>query len=617
MNLSEYLGQLPDPAQLMAPQESWDLNLELLLERLELGAEPVLARILDGAESPLGDRCILFVVRAPEGDRVAGDRVAGDRREHLLVCPGPRTIELIRSRLGGVLLSIARANAPAADAEARTAGLLPAELKAVLARKTDLAPAARAAALMDWIMERIEARRCALVPFDGAVAAAPLHFGLRGKPHGSEDLRHVPRQILAHVARTRQPLVSHDVSDPENQLTAAATVLHQKIASYMAVPVVFRGKLLAVCYVDRFDRPRRFSDDEQLVFTAFAYEIAAPLLALLEDQRRADYYGIRDALLDADRRAGGNELVSVAFAPVLERARVLAPHVDESLLILGETGVGKEHLARFIHDRSGRSGPFTAVNLSAIPSEVFESELMGSVRGAFTDARDRVGRIAEAEAGTLFLDEIGDLSLMNQVNLLRFLENKTVRPIGATSERAVDVRVIAATNRPLRNMVASGEFRADLLHRFAPPLVVPPLRERGEELLPRADAFLDEAARRKGVPRPRLTADARRFLQSYAWPGNVRQLHLLLTHAALLASNRKIDAALLSSLAEGGTNEPGVALAAAPEDWDGYRAWQGAHERVWLKRALDENAGNVTATARQLGCAATTLRSALERHGLV
>ncbi len=230
-----------------------------------------------------------------------------------------------------------------------------------------------------------------------------------------------------------------------------------------------------------------------------------------------------------------------AMQEIYRLARLVAPR-DTTVLITGETGTGKELVARAIHQLSSRSaGPFVVVNCAAIPETLLEAELFGHVRGAFTGAvQSRLGRIHAAHGGTLFLDEAGELPLAMQAKLLRFLQCGEVQRLGSPDVFRVDVRVIAATNADLAELVARRQFRADLYWRLAVfPLPLPPLRDRREDIVPLAEAFLERLSSEAGLPPKRLSAGAQALLQRYSWPGNVRELQHAIERAFILAENRR------------------------------------------------------------------------------
>ncbi|MBO9676801.1 MAG: sigma-54-dependent Fis family transcriptional regulator [Acidovorax sp.] len=311
-------------------------------------------------------------------------------------------------------------------------------------------------------------------------------------------------------------------------------------------------------------------------------------------QRTADTPGQGQA---AGEPADGFELVSSSEAMRQVFKRIgLAAGSDATVLILGETGTGKELVARALHRNSGRAtGPFVAVNCAAIPAELMESELFGHAKGAFTGAvSERIGRFREADGGTLFLDEIGDMPLSTQAKILRVLQEREITPVGANRVQSVDVRIIAATHRDLPAAVKEGRFREDLWYRLqVVPLWLPPLRERLGDVLLLAEHFL----RLQGGDSPkRLSAAAARLLLAHPWPGNVRELRNAMERAAILSHGPVIDAEHigLQTLA---ASAPGLDI-----DWDGPMGLAVARvEREMIVRALAATAGNRAEAARRLG----------------
>ena len=300
------------------------------------------------------------------------------------------------------------------------------------------------------------------------------------------------------------------------------------------------------------------------------------------------------------------------FLQVLELVGRVAP-TDASVLIGGESGTGKELVAEAIHRNSRRrGGPFVKVNLGGISPTLFESEMFGHVRGAFTDARaDRRGRFEMAHGGTIFLDEVGEVEPAAQVKLLRVLQDRSYEVLGSSLTRTVDVRVVAATNRDLPDMAARGLFREDLLYRLnLITLRLPALRERPADVPLLARAFLARAAEGYGRPPRRLTPAAIAWLGAQPWPGNVRQLRQLMERAVVVLEAEEIDARDLAAVADPAARTSGSALPAPGS------MTLDEMERAMIARALDHYQGNLTRVAEALGLSRPALYRRLEKHGL-
>jgi len=279
---------------------------------------------------------------------------------------------------------------------------------------------------------------------------------------------------------------------------------------------------------------------------------------------------------------------------------------DATVLIEGETGTGKEMIARMIHDNSTRAKqPFVPVDCASIAPALLESELFGALRGAYTGSeRDRMGVFEAANNGTVFLDEIGDIELGFQLKLLRFLQEKEIRPVGSPRSRKVDVRVVAATNRDVQDMVDSGHFREDLWFRLnVVRIVVPPLRERRGDVALLAHHFVRRYTERYNIS-ARLTQSGQRAMEDYSWPGNVRQLQHMVERLAILAPQGCIDEAAVREAIELMTphETPGDTLADT--------------EAEQIRRVLSTTGGNKSRAARILGIERKTLYRKLERMGL-
>ncbi len=263
---------------------------------------------------------------------------------------------------------------------------------------------------------------------------------------------------------------------------------------------------------------------------ALTAELRRKTLELERERHRLD-------ILRRESRRLVIEVHSESFRRVLELANRIA-RFDSSVLITGETGTGKEVLARHIHENSTRSdNQFVAVNCGALPENLLESELFGHRAGSFTGAiRDQIGLFEQAEKGTIFLDEIGDITAAMQLKILRVLQEREIMRLGERKPRKVDIRVIAATNRDLRSMIAEGTFREDLYYRLGViEIEVPPLRARREDILPLARYFVERLSRRLKLPKLRLDARCLDYLQAYDWPGNVRELENAIERAAVLS----------------------------------------------------------------------------------
>jgi two-component system response regulator AtoC len=290
-----------------------------------------------------------------------------------------------------------------------------------------------------------------------------------------------------------------------------------------------------------------------------------------------------------------------------------------TVLVLGESGVGKELVSKAIHAHSSRSeGPFVAVNCGAIPEQLLESELFGHVKGAFTDAQsDKRGLFEEAQGGTLFLDEIGELPGALQVKLLRALQESEIRRVGDTRPRQVDVRVIAATSRDLGQMVDDGEFREDLFYRLnVMPIEIPPLRERKEDISPLVDEFVLATNERLGTGIEGVTPEALAKLIAYDWPGNVRELENTVEHAAVMADGSWVDVdALPPRTRQGRGAGPAFSLSFPEGDLSVKRA-QRLLEREFILRALEKTQGNRTHAAKLLELSHRALLYKIKDFGL-
>ena len=307
---------------------------------------------------------------------------------------------------------------------------------------------------------------------------------------------------------------------------------------------------------------------------------------------------------------------SYAIRALIDTVERVAP-TPARVLITGENGTGKELVARAVHRLSTRAGaPFIEVNCAAIPSELIESELFGHIKGSFTGAvNDRAGKFELADRGTLFLDEIGDMSLAAQAKVLRVLEDGVVTRIGGSKPHAVDVRVIAATNKNLENEIAEGRFRQDLFYRLnVVPVSVPPLRDRREDIPALVQHFVNLLTQREGMAPRAMAPDAIERLTSYDWPGNVRELRNTVERLLILTTATRITAADVDRLL-GRRAAEGTSLGSLLE-YKTFEEFRESAERSYLLAKLREMDWNVAETARSLEMPRSNLYKKIERYGL-
>jgi len=432
-------------------------------------------------------------------------------------------------------------------------------------------------------------------------------------PLGRSDLK------ISHIATSGESVRIQHLS-ADSWLRHPDWAAAEELAGFAGHPLVFRGEVLGVLAVFRRAEP----DDscwEWLRVLADAAAVAIANARAFEqvERLRRDLELERDYLRQEVKDSGQfGEILgrSDALRKVLRQVEMVAP-TDASVLILGETGSGKELIARAIHQRSPRAHkPLVKVNCGSIPRELFESEFFGHTRGSFTGAiRDRVGRFQLADGGTLFLDEVGEIPLELQSKLLRVLQEGEFERVGDETTRRVNVRVVAATNRDLRAEAEAGRFRLDLFYRLGVfPVEVPPLRERSEDIPELAAYFVRQACSRFHVPAPRLTERELERARQYNWPGNVRELQNVMERAVILAQ----DGALTLELPQSKRTAIAPAVPASAKDVIPEAEWR-RMEKANVLAALEKSGYRVSGeggAAELLGINPGTLASRLKSLGI-
>jgi len=407
--------------------------------------------------------------------------------------------------------------------------------------------------------------------------------------------------IVRRVIESKRPLI---VSDALSDTTfgTSESVIALKLSSVMCAPLISQGEVIGAIYVGNDEIKSLFHRKQLDLLTIFAAQASLILQnALLVSTLKADKEKLSAEL--QDKRFGEIIGSCASMLDVFRKLQKVAT-TDISVLITGETGTGKELIARELHRRSQRArGPFVTVNCGAIPENLIESEMFGHVRGAFTGAiANRAGKFQQADGGSLFLDEIGELSPQLQVKLLRALQEKVVCRVGDSRSEKCDIRIIAATHRSLEGMIKTGEFREDLYYRLnVVNLWLPPLRDRGDDVLIIARALLSKFAEEFNSKVKGFSPQAFNAIRKYPWPGNVRQLENRIKKALVLCDKPLVGPEDLD-ITE--TETPSILpLEKAKEEF----------QRRYVHEVLERNNGNRTQTARDLGVDPRTIFRYLER----
>ena len=451
-------------------------------------------------------------------------------------------------------------------------------------------------------------------PRDGTSDYTRLDGGFRRIPIG---VRKVGR-----VAQTGEPLLLPDLRGNEEWIANPDWIKREGVKTVAAQPLIFRGETLGVLAIfdvealreSDFEWLRVFADHAAVsIANARAFEEIEYLKERLEEENDYLRHEVSEAL-------GASDIVgeSPGLKKVMQQIQLVAP-TDAAALITGESGVGKELVARAIHENSARKDrALIKVNCGAVPDNLFESEFFGHVKGAFTGAlRDKVGRFELADGGTIFLDEIGEVPIALQSKLLRVLQEQELERVGDTRTRKVDVRVVAATNRDLMKEVEAGRFRQDLFYRLSVfPVEIPPLRARRDDIAPLALHFVQQSARRMNRVAPRITQGTMKQLGAHDWPGNVRELQNAVERAVILSQGGSLQFELPTARSAGpaAAGEPAAAIGGILT-----RDELKLRERESIVSALKQAGGKIFGAggaAELLNMKPTTLASRIKKLGI-
>ena len=477
--------------------------------------------------------------------------------------------------------------------------------------------------LIDQVVALTRARKGFLVLAEGESYTIRVARNLDRQPVDDAS-QLLSDNIIREVITSREPQIISDALH-DQRFNSSLSVINLKLSSVMCVPLIVRGEFLGLIYVGNDQAIALFTKPDLETLKVFAGQAALFIKnAKLLNHLRSESAGL--AMRLESFRFGQIIGACPQMIEVYRRVEKVAG-IDVTVLITGETGTGKELIAREVHERSPRAkGPLITVNCGAIPENLIESELFGHTKGAFTGAvANQVGKFQAADKGTIFLDEVGELPLPLQVKLLRVLQEKAIQRLGEAKTTPVDIRVVAATNRDLAKEVAEGRFREDLYHRLNVINVhLPPLRDRGDDVLLIARYFVGRFAREFGRPIDPAKAfdpSAVQAMLRFPWPGNIRQLENHIKKALVLADGPTLTARDLDLeiAVPSETSPSGESVVSVTADELGNQIlpltearelWQ----RQYINRVLALNNGNRTKTARDLGVDPRTIFRHLEKE---
>jgi Nif-specific regulatory protein len=456
--------------------------------------------------------------------------------------------------------------------------------------------------IMDLAIENLNAERGVIALKEGKRISPVVAREFTQKD--LTDLTEISSSIVNQVLQEQKPILLHDAL--QTDFKSAQSVILHSIQSVICVPLISRDKILGAIYVDSRSRKGIFTQDDLDFLSAFSHQAAIAV----ENAR------LRQCLLEENKHLKTELVKSTQFENIIGRSvqmtkvfdlmqKVLNSNIP--VLIEGETGTGKELVARALHYNGSRQkGKFVALYCGSIPETLLESELFGYKKGAFTGAvADKKGLFEEADQGTLFLDEIIDVSLSIQAKLLRVLQEGEFRRVGDTISRRADVRIISATNRDLAQAVKDGKFREDLFYRIQGVTVnLPPLHNRNDDILLLANYFLACYAQKENKSIKGFNRESKEILLSYHWPGNVRELENAVARACALTSQDTITVGDLGIKLEVKTSHSGLKKEVSQK------------EKEYILGVLEEVGGNRTRAAQKLGISRRTLQYKLKQYGI-
>jgi transcriptional regulator with GAF, ATPase, and Fis domain len=565
---------------------------------------------------------------APENDIVLPDPLVGDAFAHILFDGQTYTIATLSRKsdlmvngkkrkkhklshddklvVGAIELrfSLIDAQAPVEAEAADTVAEIDAyrklfDFSAKLMEKHDLDELLEA--LMDSVVEITSADKGFLILMDGEQMHVKVARNLM-RENIADAVSQLSDSIVAKVVKTLKPVIISDAMNDE-EFAGSKSIMKLRLTSVICVPLLDRGKLIGLIYVGNDSIVDLFQPETMQILTVFAAQASLIVAnALLLDHLRVDNRQLSQRLEQI--RFGEIVGTSGPMQEVFKKVEKVAS-TDISVLITGETGTGKELIAREIHTRSPRArAPFVTINCGAIPENLLESELFGHVKGAFTGAvANKQGKFQAAHGGTLFLDEIGEMPLNLQVKLLRAIQERIIIRVGDTRPETVDIRIVAATNRNLEGEIQAGRFREDLYYRLnVVNIHLPPLRDRQEDVVVIARYLLGRYAKEYDSKVKGFSPNAAVGIRKHHWPGNIRELENRIKKALVLAESTMIGPDDLGLTPD--VLPPILTLADAKEKF----------QRDYINEVLALNNGNRTKTARDLGVDPRTVFRHLEKE---